>query len=303
MTFALIALALAGLTSACNALPGATPTPSVPPTPTPVPTPTPSPTFGADQISHPTGATDIVLRMEQGGGFVPFGFLFTQSPAFTLYGDGTVIFKPLDNRGGNPFGSQAMLPWLVGHMTEADIQTLLQFALQTGRLANARENYDNPNVADAGSTFFNINAGGIDKSIQIYALGLDDGPDAADRQGFTQLANVLNDFQSQSGLDLGDLTAYEPALYKVLLMEGFGEPQGQVLDWPWDDLTVAHWPANPDEPDSRIAFLDAAHVAKMTDVPNGGHVGVWVKTPDGKNVQLGIRPLLPDEVEAHNTAS
>lgn len=300
-TFALIALALVALTSACTGNPGASPTPSVPPTPTPAPTPTPSPTFGPNDISHPTGRTDIVLRMEQGGGFVPFGFLFTQSPAFTLYGDGTVIFKPIDTRAGDPFGGQAMLPWLVGHMTEADIQTLLNYALTTGRLANARENYDNPNVADAGSTIFNLNAGGVEKVVSIYALGLDNGPDAADRAGFSALADVLNDFQHQSGLDLGGLAAYEPELYKVLLMEGFGQPQVAPMDWPWDDLTLADWPA-AEEPDGRIAFLDAAHVAKLTDVPNGGHVGVWVTAPDGTNVQFGIRPLLPDEVEAHNSA-
>jgi hypothetical protein len=302
-TFTLLALVLTSLLAACTAGPGASPSPTTPPGPTPTPSPTPAPTFGENDIRHPTRATDIVLRMEQGGGFVPFGFLFTQSPSFTLYGDGTVIFKQLDTRAGDPFGGQAMLPWLVGHMSEADIQALLQFALGPGRLANARENYENPMVADAGSTFFNINAGGVEKVVSIYALGLDDGPDRADRQGFSQLADVLNDFRNKSGgMDLGELTTYEPELYKVLLMEGFGEPVGQALEWPWDDLTVADWP-DAEEPDGRIAFLTPEQVAKLTDVPNGGHVGVWVTTPDGVNVQFGIRPLLPDEVEAHNAAN
>jgi hypothetical protein len=301
-TNALIALALAGLLSACSTGIGASPSPSNPPGPTPTPSPTPQPTFGPNDIAHPTGRTDVVLRMEQGGGFVPFGFLFTQSPSFTLYGDGTVIFKPIDNRAGDPFGGQAMLPWLVGHMSEADIQALLQFALGPGHLANARESYDNPMVADAGSTIFTINAGGVDKVVNIYALGLEGGPDAADRQGFSQLAEVLNDFGNQSGLDLGELTAYEPALYKTLLMEGFGEPVGQALEWPWDDLTVADWP-NAEEPDGRIKVLDAEHIAKLMDIPNGGHVGIWVTTPDGVNVQFGVRPLLPDEVEAFNSAN
>jgi hypothetical protein len=301
-TAALLALALTTLLAACNAGPGVSPSPTNPPGPTPTPSPTPSPTFGPDDIEHPTGRTDIVLRIEQGGGFVPFGFLFTQSPSFTLYGDGTVIFKPIDTRAGDPFGGQQMLPWLVGHMTEADMQTLLNYALTTGRLANARDNYDNPMVADAGSTIFNINAGGVEKVVNIYALGLDDGPDRADRQGFNQLAEVLNDFQNQSGLDLGEVVAYEPELYKLLLMEGFGEPVGQVIEWPWDDLTVADWP-DAEEPDGRIKVLDSEHVAKLMDVPNGGHIGIWVGTPEGTNVQFGVRPLLPDEVEAFNSAN
>ena len=38
----------------------------------------PAPTVGA--IDHKTGATDVVLRLEQGGGFVPIEFLATQAP-------------------------------------------------------------------------------------------------------------------------------------------------------------------------------------------------------------------------------
>lgn len=297
-TFALLALVLASLLAACSVGPGTSPSPTNPPGPTPTPSPTPSPTFGPDEIEHPTGRTDIVLRMEQGGGFVPFGFFFTQSPSFTLYGDGTVIFHQIDNRAGDPFGGQAMLPWLVGHMSEADIQALLQFALGPGRLANAKANYDNPMIADAGSTIFNLNAGGVEKVVNVYALGLDDGPDRADRAGFSQLAEVLNDFGNQ-GIDLGEVVAYEPELYKTLLMEGFGEPVGQVLEWPWDDLTVADWP-DAEEPDGRIKMLDAEHIAELMEVPNGGHIGIWVTTPDDTNVQFGVRPLLPDEVEAFN---
>lgn len=300
-TFALIALALVALTSACTGAPGASPSPSVPPTASPAPTPTPSPTFGPNEISHPTGATDIVLRLEQGGGFVPINFFITQAPAFTLYGDGTVIFKQLDIRVGNGPGVQAELPWLMGHLDEAQMQVLLEFALGTGRLANAKLNYDNGGIADAPSTFFTINAGGVDKTVNVYALGLEGqpGPDAADRAGFNQLATVLNNIQAQPGIDLGELTPYDAELYKVVLLDGFGEPGADPLDWPWDDLTPADWPS-ADEPDGRVKMLDSEHVAKLLDMPNGGHIGIWVNEPDGSAVQFGIRPLLPDEVEAHN---
>ena len=49
------------------------------------------PAFGA--IEHPTGPTDVVLRYEEGGGFVMPAFLATQAPHFTLYGDGTIVFR------------------------------------------------------------------------------------------------------------------------------------------------------------------------------------------------------------------
>ena len=67
--------------------------------------------------------------------------------------------------------------------------------------------------------------------------------------------------------------------------------------WPWDDLDLDDFPAG-DEPGG-IANLDAEHVGELLEVPNGGHPGIWVESPDGETfVQLGVRPLLPDEIEA-----
>lgn len=305
--FALMALALVALTSACTGLVGASPTPSTPPsptplpTPTPAPTPTPSPTFDTDQIEHPTGATDVVLRLEQGGGFIPINFFVTQAPAFTLYGDGTVIFKPIDTRESDPLGGQAYLPWLVGHLSEQSVQTLLQYALTTGRLANAKAQYDNNMCADCGSTIFQIDAAGMNKTVNIYALMEENqtGPDAADLTGFSQLVQVLTNIQTQPDYDLGLVTPYDAALYKVVLFEGLGQPPVEPKAWPWADLAPADWPKS-EEPGDRAKMLDSEHVAKLLDVPNGGHIGVWVTEPDGTVAQLGVRPLLPDEIAALN---
>nr|MBA2757141.1 hypothetical protein [Chloroflexota bacterium] len=56
-------------------------------------------------IEHATGATDIVLRYEEGGGFVMPSFLATNVPHFTLYGDGTVIFRNPMLEAPQPQGS------------------------------------------------------------------------------------------------------------------------------------------------------------------------------------------------------
>ena len=55
-------------------------------------------------------------------------------------------------------------------MDEEGIQALLLYALDTGRLANAKDDYDNPMIADAGTTIFNLNAGGEEKVVTVYAL-------------------------------------------------------------------------------------------------------------------------------------
>ena len=297
-------LALSALIAACNTGTAAspvqsnTPAPTAPstaspsPTSTPTPTPLPSPSFNADQIKHPTGTTDVVLRMEVGGGFVPMGFFLTQAPTFTLYGDGTVIFQQIDNRQ-NSFDA-ARLPWLVGHLDEEAIQALLSFAMREGRLGNARENYDQGMVADAPTTVFDLNAGGQSKRVSVAALFElpDPGPDAADRQGFFKLSKILSEFQNQQ--ELGEVTPYQAELYRVVLSEGFGEPVGDALEWPWDDVAPDDFVAGDEG--GAIANLDGEHVSDLLEIPTGGHPGVWAMDPDENLVQLGVRPLLPDEI-------
>ena len=70
----------------------------------PIGSPRPSPVGAAHAaavvgIVHPTGATDVVLRFDEAGGFVPVEFLAAHVPYFTLYGDGTVVFVQASTAG------------------------------------------------------------------------------------------------------------------------------------------------------------------------------------------------------------
>jgi hypothetical protein len=223
------------------------------------------------------------------------GFIITQAPTFTLYGDGTVIFQPIDTRQ-NAF-DQPHLPWVMGHLNEEAVQALLGFALTTGRLANAADTYNDGMIADAPTTIFNLNAAGVQKVVSVYALSdmAQPGPDAADRQGFWQLAQVLQNFETQQ--ELGETTTYDPEFYRVTLVEAFGDPVGEPVKWPWNDLTLDEFPAGDEL--GGTAVLDREHVAKLMEVPNGGHPGVWALDPDGNAIQFGVRPLLPDEIAAN----
>jgi len=230
-------------------------------------------------------------------------FILTQAPEFTLYGDGTVIYRQTDTRANDPFGGQGMLPYLVGHLDEDGVQALLRFALGEGRLLNAKPNYEAP-VADAGSTIFTLNAAGLKKVVNVTALGMDDGNnplDAADRKGFQTLADQLNTFEKR-GQDgqLGDIRNYDPAFYRVFLLDATGTvPQNPAVDWPWADLTPADFKTTAD--DSRpTENLDKAHVSAVESVPTGGRTFIYVKAP-GTGAQLytvGIRPLFPDDLKA-----
>jgi hypothetical protein len=41
--------------------------------------------------------------------------------------------------------------------------------------------------------------------------------------------------------------------------------------------------------------MTRAQVGKLTSVPNGGQMAIWVKAPSGNYVSFAVRPLLPDE--------
>ena len=134
LILAAIVLALVACTGGGEgSSPAASPDGSGPPTETPVD----SPTFGA--IEHPTGPTDIVLRYEEGGGFVMPAFFATQAPNFTLYGDGTIIFRNQMLEPLEPVGSVFLMhPFKTARLSEEQIQDLLTSALGEFGLGAAR---------------------------------------------------------------------------------------------------------------------------------------------------------------------
>ncbi len=300
----LLSSALVILLAGCAAFRGvgATPEPTTTATPTAIPraTFTPRPTSTpAGTIAHPTGATDVVLRMEWGGGFIPMQAAATQMAQFTLYGDGTVVFKPLPATSGVDFNAPNP-PFLTGHMTDQDIHELLAFALNDGGLANARTSYDFPGIADAGSTIFTVNADGVDKRVSVYALfeSTNDGPDRADREALNKLQQRLNGFETEArGGAVDPISDYDPDVYKVMMFDASGgnTPAGvEPIAWPWKDILPSDFVA-ADQSAWAAKNLNRDQTAKLTDVPNGGQMSIWVKTPDGTLVDFSVRPLLPDE--------
>jgi hypothetical protein len=295
LSFSLLVVLLA----ACGG-PSASPTPSGGPTgspgPSPTPSPSPTPTFGADQISHPTGAADLVLQMEQGGGLMGWGFFITQAPSFSLYGDGTVIVQPA--RGGTRPADAGLPPFRQARMDEEQVQALLRFALGQGRLLGARLSYAQNSCADCGSTIFKINAADINKTVSIDALGMAEVPaDAADRAGFMALAETLSGFEARMAAgELGPVTTYDPPVYRVVMLEAqLG--QGEPIAWPWDDATLEDF-APVEQGFQLQAVLTREQVALITAVPSGGDNGIIVEAPNDKLWSLGVRPLLPDEIAA-----
>ena len=256
----------------------------------------PQPSPAAGTISHPTGPADLVLRVFVGGGFVPPGYLATEAPAFSLYGDGTVVFR--DTAGPLPTPQDGIArgrPFEQVRLSEVQVQALLASALDVGGLRTAREQYVLP-VADAPTTTFTVVADGLSRQVSVNGLGIvPDTAGGADRLALLALA-ALRDRLLSFGATATGATAWEAERYRGSLLEatsGAGRP------WPWtftpdtftnvSDTDSLPWPTR---------ILSRAEVAALA-IPDlaGGAMGILLRSPTagGPLLSLNLRPLLPDE--------
>ncbi len=285
-------------TAACGTGGASTPAPasSAPGTPA-NPTAIPSPTI--DGITHPTGAGEVILRFDEAGGFTPPEWQAAHLPYFTLYGDGRVVFvqttAEMPARGDNV---SVGLPLRTGTLGEGQVQELLNYALTDGGLALAREQYDNPMIADAPTAVFTVNADGDSKTVSVMALGMEGqpGPDTAILRRLATLGERLRNFDQGGSLASA---AYEVTAYRGVILEQQGLTGVQIRDWPWADLAPADFtlPADANTLPQGTKTLTPEQVAVLGIEPyqNGILSGVWLRADDGKVYSLVVRPLLPDE--------
>ncbi len=300
-------LATAFAVAACTG--GASPSPAAP-SGSAAPTgaggsPAPSPSSPTGQIAHPTGANELVLRFSEGGGFVAPNFALVETPYFSLYGDGTVIYRPVsaafpEQKQGQPM---RFPPLQVATMTEAQVQALLADGLGAGGLGVAKPRYDNGMVADAPTAVFVVNADGRQKQVTAYALGFGSDPanpkpDDAILEAMAAFAERLRNFDQEVAKgNATDVGLYRPDRFRASLLEG-GFVEGPARSWPWptfgpDAFTVV-------DQDSGFGFASKVLSGLEMSVlglenPEGGVSGIALLGPDGKTYVLGLRPLLPDE--------
>lgn len=282
---------LLAVVAACSpaAAPSATPGSTAGPSDGPTANPTPTAITG---IQHPIGATDIVLRIESGGGFVMMGAQAIDTPVFTLYGDGRVVWRDANAPVPDPMGSvNRLAPLRTVRLTEPAVQSVLEDALGRGGLANAAATYMGQG-ADMPTTTFTINASGATKTVSVTPLAPDMHPQA--RAIIAALA-ALDERLRGFGAIVGDSDLYTPTAYRGVLM-----PQDQAfnppVDWPWTSIAPADFKSDGND------FI-LLHTLTPADVEalglhgvEGGFQGLTLES-GGKLYGLALRPLLPDETE------
>jgi hypothetical protein len=250
------------------------------------------------EIDHATGPDDVILRLDQGGGMMIRGGGATLVPPFTLYGDGTVVFRnpalDLPPAAGPVFLQN---PMRTAKLDEEQIQDLLTFAITEGGLGTAKLQYDNPMVADAGTAIFTIKAGGLDKTVNVYALGMNDAgvPDLPARAQFFTLSERLTNFD-QNGTIATDV--YVPPAYRGVLIDTGGFPGEAPIEWPWADIKPSDFKGDETAGvlPTRVMTPEELEVLGIDGI-EGGFEGMTLTDPDDptKSYSFGIRPLLPGE--------
>ncbi len=255
------------------------------------------PTGGGSAIQHPTGANDLVLRIADEDGFVPYEFTLTRMPTWSLYGDGRLI-------GQGPqieiYPPPALPNVLVTRISEEGVQAILRAARDAG-LMDGDSSYDYPCVTDLPTTVFTVNAGGSTSVVSAYALGVDGSCPGVDQEARAKLSAFQN--------SLGDLSSWLPEgsigpeetftptemrLYVTAYTPDPNLPQ-EPVDWPLSTPLVTFGkPVPGGMEDLRCGVVSGSDLdLLMSDLQTANQLTPW--RSEGQDYRLLPRPLLPDE--------
>ena len=246
-----------------------------------------------DPSASPSGAPDsqrIILQMDVCCGFVPQTVAQLSMPTFTLYADGTAIYRP--STGGT---IDAPPPLMQAQLSPEQVDILIGYALGPGGLAAADAVYDDRFVTDQATTTFIIDADGVTRTVSAYALGfppLEPGPNDAELARLAALADTLSHFDAQVAAGhVESSQVYEPARYLAIVTPDTSDGTTQAAEWPIPDVELTM----PADGSALMLTLTPQQVSQVTTVPSGGVGGLVYSTPDGHRVSVTIRPMLPGE--------
>lgn len=190
--------------------------------------PKPTETSDAIEIEHPTGADDVVLKIDVSGGFVPLSYAFGTPPVLVLTGDGRVITAPKSQDEAT-----RLTPLLVNEVDEAQIQEVLAAADAAGLLAAAPDyESDAPQVTDMPSTNVTITT---DKAWAHSAYALSFESESGDRAALADFVDEATELLS------GTTSAYAPEELRLHVEEQAPgtNVEADVKDWPRADIKLA----------------------------------------------------------------
>jgi hypothetical protein len=252
-------------------------------------------------IEHATGPSDLLVRVAYEGGFVPVEWHLTSIPTFSLYGDGTIVLPgaQIEIYPGPALPAISSRP-----VSEAGIQAILEEALAaTESVPGTVDDLGSVAIADAPWTVITVNAGGVERTIKVYALA--EAPERPDgmpeevyraRQRLGRFVTKIGNLQAwlPSG-SLGEETTFDPDSARLLVSDyrKVDELSQERIDWPLDGALAGF--GEPTEPATyRCGTLEGSDWTAVRDAAGrANQLTPW--TDEGQRFSVLFRPLLPDE--------
>lgn len=268
-----------------------------------------SPAPYAGNVPHPSG-DEVVVRVGWTGGFVPYEWMFTSLPNFTLLGDGRVIVQ---GPAIDIYPGPALPNLQVRQLTEEGIQSVL-FRIAETALFEESQSFTAATqfIADANSTVFTVNADDRSAVVDVYALGFltdDIGPPETvpqvERDAHATLLELEADLQAlEAWISPDDWAtpaweAYQPEALRLLVANVDHEPPNpDGLDSepvPWPGTTPPDQLGEATQvQDGRCGVVTGDEAAAWLDaLAAANQLTRW--SADGHLYRVTPRPLLPDE--------
>ena len=246
-------------------------------------------------VERPTGAGELVVRVERLESLLPPLELQRQVPEISVYGNGLVL---VPGPGRDLFPGPAGYPLEAFHINPDPLDRIVARAVAVGLQGpDRRIEQTGPDfVADSGALRITVVTDGA-RHVTTAAEFFD--PETSPQ--LRELATFLDDLLALRGADL--VTRYEPAAVRVflaLLDPGFGLDLegGAKLEWPLL-APIATWgdPLPPDgqSAEPRCGIVRGEELAVLWPVLEAATSTTVVVDAAGDERLIAYRVLLPDE--------
>lgn len=261
-------------------------------------------------IEHPEGDA-LVLRITNSGGFVPVEYIFTNTPTFSLLGDGRVVVPGAQIA---IYPGPALPALNVRQLTEAGIQAVLAEVEKTRLFVADAEYLGAQNfVADAQDTLFTLHAGGREVTIRVYALGIVSqggsypgisAEELAAHAALLRLSERLMDLDSWLSADAWadpSWSAFQPDAMRLLVRNADADqPDGsgltsQLMPWPIaEDPATFGAPVSGSPDEARCGVVAGADAVTWYQALSSANQ-LTRFTHAGHRYAVAVRFFLPDE--------
>jgi hypothetical protein len=252
-------------------------------------------------IDHASGRDQLLVRIDNQGGFVPLEWTYRSIPTFSLYGDGTLVVPGAQIA---IYPGPALPAISARQIDEAGIQAILEEAIAA--VSDVPDDLDDlgaMGIADASTTVITVRAGGVDRTIRVYALfELDGQPDGMPDREYRARERLSRLVNRLTGLDawlpagsLGAEDTYAASAARVYARdyEPVEDLAQQPIAWPLD-VELRDFGASADPVGFRCGVVEGSDwSALLASAAEANELSPW--TDAEARFSLLVRPLLPDE--------